>query len=247
MMIVPNVRQAFGRSEAAFLIWLLSRGVEQERDRLEERLREEGLDAILDDPRTFNAVMAGREFSSAPAGVVFYLLVRHSLLEDGIGDRVLADYLSALLLAFGRAGRAFRVETEEQEFHHLVDIVTAGNESAGERAFLLRAHLGEFALWLSGLFPDHLAARVQRRGAPGIEYYEQLGSTGYRLAARHAGAERHGLGHVYRTCADGFPALRTALNRISDRHLFPATGDRIDRLLRQVSDEFRMKTDGPAL
>jgi hypothetical protein len=246
-MIVPHVRHSFGRAEAAFLIWLLARGAEAERDALEDRLREEGFDSILDDPRTFNAVLAGPEFSSASVELVFYLLVRHALLEEGISDRILADYLTALLIAFGRAGRAFHIEDEAQEFHHLVDIVLAGDESVGQRAFQLRAHLGEFALWLSGLFPDHITASVHRRGAPGIEYYEELGSTGYRLAARFTVAEQHGLDRVYKSCADGFPALRIALNRIADRHLFPATGDRIDRLLRQVADRFRPEAGpGPA-
>jgi len=237
-MIVPNVRQSFGRSDAAFLIWLLSRGAEQERDRLEARLREDGFDSILDDPRTFNAIMAGREFSSASAELVFYILVRHALLEEGIADLQLADYLAALLITFGRSGRAFRVENGEQEFHHLVDIISAGDESDGRRAFLLRAHLGEFALWLSGLFPDHITARVQRRGAPGIQYFEELGAAGYRMASRYRDAERHGLDRVYLGCADAFRALRTSLNRVADRYLFPVHGDRIERLLRQVSDEF---------
>jgi len=245
MVVVPNVRSNFGRSDAALLIWLLSRGEEQERDALETRLGEEGLDAILDDPRTFNAVLAGPAFSSASPEILFYLLVRHALLEDGLHDRLLADYLTALLLAFGKAKRAFSVQSDEKEFHHLVDLVAAGNEASARRAFLLRVHLGEFALWLSGLFPDHITARVRRRGAPGLAYYEELGSTGYRLAAKYSDAQAQGLSPVYQACADGFPALRTALNRIADRYLFPATGDRIERLLRQVADDFNRRS-GPA-
>jgi hypothetical protein len=66
-----------------------------------------------------------------------------------------------------------------------------------------------------------------------------MGSSGYRLAARYGEAEQHGLAELYRNCADFFPALRIALNRVADRHLFPASGDRIDRLLRQVADNFR--------
>jgi hypothetical protein len=244
-MIVPNVRGSFGRAEAGFLIWLLTRGAEEERARQEERLREEGMDAILDDPRTFNALMAGREFSSASAELVFYLLVRHALLEDGFRDRRIADYLAALLLAFGRSGRAHRIDEDLTEFHYLVDIVSEGDRSRGHRAFLLRAHLGEFALWLSGLFPDHITARVSRRGAPGIEYYEELGAAGFRMAARFTDAERHGLDTVYLQCAECFPALRVALNRVADRHLFPATGDRIERLLRQIVDQFQTKQAPP--
>ena len=242
-MIVPNVRHSFGRADAAFLVWLLARGAESERDRLEARLSEDGFDAILDDPRTLNAVLAGREFSSASPRLVFYLLVRHALLEEDIHDIVLADYLTALLVTFGQSRRATNPADDAQSFHHLVDLVAAGDSSTGARAFMLRVHLGEYALWMSGLFPDHITARVQRRGAPGMRYFEELGSAGYRLAARFDEAGKHGLDNVYRSCADGFPALRVALNRIADRHLFPVSGDRIERLLRQVADDFVVRGD----
>jgi hypothetical protein len=238
-MILPIVRNSFGRGDASFLIWLLTRGVESAREREEVRMREHGLDAILDDPRTLNALLAGREFSTARPELVFYVLIRHALLEDGIDDRGLADYLTALVVTFGRGGRAYHIAEEATEYRYLVDIVSAAGQSSGRRAFLLRAHLGEFALWLSGLFPDHITAREQRRAAPSIAYYEEMGSTGYRLASRYDEAEQHGIAYLYRNCADFFPALRVALNRVADRHLFPVRGDRIDRLLRQVADNFR--------
>jgi len=236
-VIVPNVRASFGRAEASFVVWLLTRGSEQECTRAEERLREEGFDAILDDPRTLNALLAHGGFSSASEPLVFYVLVRHALLEGNIGDRVIADYLAALLINFGRGRRAYRLSDDEfPEYFYLVDLQDAAENASGYRQFLLRAHLGEYALWLSGLFPDHIAARVQRRGAPGLGYYQELGVHGYRGAADHRDAERNGLERVYRACANTFPALRVALNRISDRHLFPQRGDPTDRLLRQVSD-----------
>ncbi|HEX6135619.1 MAG TPA: hypothetical protein VFZ24_16725 [Longimicrobiales bacterium] len=243
-MILPTIRSTFDRADAGFLIWLLTRGSESAREREEVRLRDHGLDAILDDPRTLNALLAGPQFSSARPELVFYVLVRHALLEDGIADRSVADYLAALLCAFGRGGRAYHIADDSEEYRYLVDIAAAADQSSGRRAFLLRAHLGEFALWLSGIFPDHITARVHRRAAPPLSYYEEMGSAGYRMAARFEEAEQHGIADLYRNCADFFPALRTALNRVSDRHIFPVRGDRIDRLLRQVADTFRAET-GP--
>jgi hypothetical protein len=240
-MIVPNIRSTFDRRDASFLVWLLSQGAEAARSREQARLDDMGLDAILDDPRTLNSLLAGTQFSTARPELVFYVLIRHALLEDGINDPGVADYLASLVLAFGREGRAYHITEDNTEYRYLVDIVAAGDQSTGQRAFLLRAHLGEFALWLSGLFPDHITAREQRRAAPPISYYEELGSTGYRLAARFGEAELHGLAELYRNCADFFPVLRIALNRVADRHLFPVTGDRIDRLLRQVADSFVQK------
>ncbi|HEX6559403.1 MAG TPA: hypothetical protein VF021_08065 [Longimicrobiales bacterium] len=237
-MILPNVRASFGRAEAGYVIWLLSRGSEAAREKAEQRLREEGFDSILDDPRTLNALLANDgSFSSAPETLVFYVLVRHALLEHGITDRTMADYISALLMNYGRESRAYRIdEGDATEYSYLVDLVTAASSATGHHAFLLHAHLGDFALWLSGLFPDFISARVHRKGAPPIQYYESLGANGYRVAADHNAAQRNGMDYVYRNCADAFKDLRVALNKISDRHLFPARAGNIDRILRQATD-----------
>jgi hypothetical protein len=243
-MILPNVRASFGRSEAAQLLALLAHGDGEALRSEEERLHREGFDALLDDPRAFNALMAGGGVSTAPAPLVLYLLVRHALLEDGINNPLIADYLAALLLEFGRERQAYRVgEGEEREYDYLVDLVEAQSAAQGREAFLLQAHLGNFSLWLSGLFPDHITERVERRGAPGLRYYEAMGATGYRLAADSRDAEQWGLDELYHTFATHFPALRIALNRIADRHLFPRGGDPIERLLRQVADRFRRDSE----
>jgi hypothetical protein len=242
-MILPNVRASFGRPEANFVLDLLER-VDGRGPAGAAQLRDVGFDALLDDPRTLNAVMATGGISTAPAPLVFYILVRHALLEDGFDDRTLADYIAAILVEFGRAGRANQADREDgQTFHYLADIVEAMEVATGQRAFLLRTHLGNFALWLTGLFPDYITARVERRGAPGLSYYEAIGSTGYRLAADSGDAGDYGIEPVLRTCADSFPALRVALNRIADRYLFPRNGDSVDRLLRQVADRFRLDAD----
>jgi hypothetical protein len=236
-MILPNVRGGFGRAEATLVIHLLAQGDERIRSREESRLQEEGFDALLDDPRTFNALIAARGVTFASEELVFYLLVRHALLEGGIGSRAVADYLAALLQSFGRGDRAYRIDDDGAERHeYLVDILEEMSTAQGREAFLLRAHLGEFSLWLSGLFADYIAARVQRRGAPGLEYYQELGATGYRLAADTVDAKRCGMDAIYGSCAEIFPELRMALNRVADRHLFPTAGDGVERLLRQVRD-----------
>lgn len=234
-MILPNVRASFGRGEAAIILGIVSEGNVERRAALSDRLRDDGLDAILDDPRTLNAVLTGDGAASPP--LMFYLLVRHALLESGIDDRTLADYIAAILLEFGREDRAYRIDSGDPDrYYYLVDLVAAMDTPDGRRQFLVRAHLGNFALWLSGIFPDMITARVQRRGAPGLPYVEALGANGFRLAARTRLADRNGLSSLYREAADAFPRLRVALNRISDRYLFPGGRGSVHRILRQVSD-----------
>jgi hypothetical protein len=231
-MIRPNVRASFGRREAELLVALAGPGGE-------ERLRTTGLDGLLDDVLLFHQFLRRGGITTAPAPLVFYLLVRHALLARQIADRQLADYTAALLLEFGKAGRAHRIgEWEQQQFYYLADILAELERARGEREFLLRVHLGNFALWLSGLFPDHITHRVQRKGAPPLDYYEELGSRGFRSAAGMQLALRHGLGDVLLQAADEFSNVRVALNGLSDALFFPRPADPIERLLREVRDRF---------
>lgn len=231
-MIRPNVRASFGRREAEMLLSLA--GPEGE-----ERLRTEGIDALLDDATLVRTLLQRGGISAAPAPLVFYLLVRHALLAREIADRQLADYIAALLLEFGKAGRAHRIEAwEDQQFFYLADILTELEQARGEREFLLRVHLGNFSLWLAGVFPDHITHRVQRRGAPPLTYYDELGASGFRSAAGMELALRHGLGDVLLRASDQFSTVRSALNSLSDALFFPQPKNTVERLLREVKDSF---------
>jgi hypothetical protein len=108
---------------------------------------------------------------------------------------------------------------------------------SGRRGFLLRAHLGNYALWLAGVFPEYITARQRRKGGPGLAYFETMGAQGFQLASDHRLAQAFDLEDVFTAAAETFPALRVALNRVSDTWLFPEHVS-VDRLLRQVTDAF---------
>jgi hypothetical protein len=114
------------------------------------------------------------------------------------------------------------------------------NDPDVRRSFLVRTHLGNYALWLSGLFPDRIEAQRWRRGGPDLQYFEELGRRGFQLAADHRLAEQHGLATLYATAAERFGLLRVALNRVSDSLLFPGIHSP-ERLMRQVQDEARWR------
>ena len=238
-MIQPNVRASFGAEEVRWLVRLLAGDDDGARDEWSARLEEEGVDAVLDDGRTRRRILNAEGVSLAPPGLVLYVLVRQSLEEAGVESRVLADYVTALVLEFGREDRARRIsERDEREYDYLVDIMNDMVEADGRRAFLLRTHMGNFALWLSGLFPDHITSRGHRRGGPGLDYYEEMGETGYRMAAEDPHARARSLSEVYREAADRFGDVRRGLNQFSDELLFPTPGAPVDRLLRQARSDF---------
>lgn len=233
-MVLPNIRASVGRREALHLAHLVGRHDAASLASVHLQLEEGGLDALLDDPRVLNAVLSERDVRTRPE-LVFYVLVRQALLERGVADVAAADYVASMVVQFGYARRAYRVsEAEEAEYAYLVDLVDRLSEARGREAFMIRAHMGNFALWLTGLFPDFLEARVRRRGAPPVSYYERMGATGYSIASSSPEAESLGLREVLSSMAEHFAGVRSALNRLADRHLWRGGGDPVGRLLREV-------------
>lgn len=236
-MIRPNVRASFGRREAEILLGLTGPDGEA-------RLRTEGIDSLLDDAELVRTLLRRRGIETAPAPLVFYLLVRHALLEREIRDRQIADYTAAVLLEFGRLTHAVAPpESELPDTMYLADIIMELDRARGEREFLLRAHLGNLALWIGGVFPDYVAHRVQRRGAPPLSYYDDLGAQGFRTAAGMEMAFRHDLGDLFVRVADQFSNVRSALNGLSDALFFPHPGDSVERVLREVADRFQRRLE----
>lgn len=253
-MIMPTIRASIDRRQARHLVGLLGRGDPELSEAARARLEDEGIDSLLDDPRVQNALLTDVRSAASPE-ILAYVLVRQSLLESGIDDRGTADYIATLLLRFGCGNRAYRISDEtDEEFHYLVDIVLKEEEASGgagsrggaggptdrgRESFLLHSHLGNYSLWITGLFPDYLEARVQRRGAPALSYYERMGATGYRMAAETPHAESLRIERILRGVAEDFSGVRRALNRVADRYLWPDTSNPVNRLLRQVADRYR--------
>lgn len=243
-MILANARRQLSRQDAQLAVRLVANDSSEELECTQQRLVDEGLDAILDDRRLPGALLTSRFGAYASLPLFLYVMVRHTLLNAGERDRTISDYLAAILLAFGARGRAERISGADDELYdtlaHLVDDV---NDADPRRAFLVRAHLGNRALWIAGLFPDYVEQRKWRRGGPDLSYFEELGRRGFELAAEHRLAEQYGMAETYAAVAARFGLLRVALNSISDRLLFPNVNTP-ERLMRQVEDEMRWKLAG---
>ena len=240
-MIVANVRASLGRDDAQLALRLLARRSPSDLEGAEAQLRDNGIDALLDDPRLLAALLDDPLGARASLPLFSYVIMRHALKQVGETDRVLADYTAAILLHFGVRDRANRVgETDDAEYDTLAALLDAADGPDARRNFLVRAHLGNYALWLSGLFPDWIEHRRWRRGGPDLDYYEDLGRRGFQLAADHRLARENGLSTLYQDAAQRFGRLRMALNVVSDSLLFP-NHHTPERLMRQVRDESRWR------
>lgn len=173
------------------------------------------LDAVLD-RRELASFLLGTGMPGPSPSLLFYVLVRHSLLDVGVDDPTVADYFAAMLREFGYRGRANRVDdVDDHDHRYLVDILADLSASTGARQFKVSIHLGNYALWMAGIFPERVAAQRLRRGGPDLSYYENMGGRGYAEASEHHLAERVGLEDVLRTAADRIHDVRVALNRVS--------------------------------
>ena len=114
-----------------------------------------------------------------------------------------------------------------------MDILTDLEATEGDRRFRVMVHLGNYSLWLAGLFPDYIAARHLRKAGPDVSYYDALGRRGFGMASDHQLAREYGLGTVLRTAAERFPSVRSALKGVSDRVFFPCAKT-VDRALRDL-------------
>ncbi|HTS87680.1 MAG TPA: hypothetical protein VMG41_04245 [Gemmatimonadales bacterium] len=221
-MILANTRGQLKERDLDLVLLLLSRGSAVRRDALERQLAQEGPDGLLDQPELPERLLAVRSLLVPSEVLFFYVLVRHALLEAELDERELADYLAALLLEFGRRDRAARIDWHDDHSHrYLVDIVADLEASQGERRFRVMVHLGNYALWLAGLFPQYIAARRLRRGGPDFSYYDALGRRGFAMASDHALADHYQLELILQMAAERFPTLRESLNGLSERVFFP--------------------------
>jgi hypothetical protein len=237
-MMMANVRAQLGREDAQLVLRLVSRGGAERARAAEATLADQGLDPLLDDPELLRALIEARQSAHASLPLFCYVVVRHALRRTGSDSRRLADYVASVLLHFGLRERARRLSDSDDQTYDTIARIAEDVESAdSERAFLARAHLGNYALWVSGLFPDHIEHRRWRRGGPDLGYYESMGQRGFRLAADHRLANRHGLAPLYVEAAQAFPKMRRALNAVSDSLLFRHVHTP-ERLMRQVRDAF---------
>jgi hypothetical protein len=215
--IGANCREQFRADDFAFVAATLAGRPDRTASLAELLTDANARDAALDSDAVFAALVDQPEPLPVSPHLYFYVVTRHGLMKF---DRVVADYIANVLAAFLDSTRARRLPgAPDLETDYLTEMLEVLTRLSGTAAFVTRAHVGNYSLFMSGIFADHLRYREWRRGAPGIAFYEEVGSTNYRLASGHDQARRAGLDEVLRTIGEGFSEVRLSLNRVADRFL----------------------------
>lgn len=233
-VIRPNCRAQFTPSDYAFIATVLP--IRESGSAGLIRLLEdaEDMDRLLDHPRLFRAVLDLPNCLKVSLRFYFFVLVRHALLRADIRDRDVADYVAEVLAEFSQLRRLSQPRPGGGNLEYLHEMLEALERLEREDRFALQCHIGNFALFQSGLFPGRVQSRVERRAAPGFRFYEELGSSHYRLAGEHWLARRMDLAPVFSTLGEAFHVARVALNHLSERLLFLETDRAVGDLLREI-------------
>jgi hypothetical protein len=221
MMIRPNCRAQFAAEDIDFILSVLGPKIGTAECLVKLLADEESRDLILDDEALLHALLERRGCLRVSSRFYFYILVRQVLRRSDIRDRAVADYVAEVLAEFSRAERArCVVPGQAAPLDYFFDMLAALQTADDRTSFFIRVHIGNYSLFLSGVFPDRIRFRAETRGFPDLRYYEGLGRTQYRVASDHRLAQRYEVAQIFNTLAERFETTRLALNDIADRYFF---------------------------
>lgn len=220
-MVQPNCRAQFAAEDIDFIVSVLGARTGPAECLIKLLADEESRDVILDDEALFRALLERRGCLTVSTRFYFYILVRHTLRRAGIGDRTVADYVSEVLAEFSRTDCSrCQIPGQANPLDYLFEMLTALNTADDRTSFLIRVHIGNHSLFLSGVFPERIRFRAEAKGFPDLRYYEGVGRTQYRMASDHRLAQRYEVSNILNTLSERFETARHALNDISDRLFF---------------------------
>jgi hypothetical protein len=179
----------------------------------------EAVAAILDLKEIHRALLESPVALPISPSLYFYVLVRHAFLDSGIDQMQLADYVAGVLVEKLHDHPKGRSDTLPGWVTHAVDFLAVIQSARGILRFHLEVAAGDQFLVLTGLFPEFLDRRAERRGAPGVGFYEMFARQAYRNASGQPGLDAS-VRNLFGLLSETLPLARRSLNRMSERCLF---------------------------
>ena len=221
IMIRPNCRARFAAEDIDFILSVFGPKIGTAECLVQLLADEDSRDLILDDEALLHALLERRGCLRVSSRFYFYILVRHVLRHSDIKALAVADYVAEMLAEFSREERArCVVPGQAAALDYFFEMLAALQTADDRTSFLIRVHIGNYSLFLSGVFPERIRFRAETRGSPDLRYYEGLGRTHYRVASVHRLAQRYEMAQILSTLAERFETTRLALNDIADRYFF---------------------------
>jgi len=154
--------------------------------------------------------------------LLFNVLLRQ-VLDDHRrpAERRVVNYLANLMALFVTQHRLYRIDSADAEaYGYLVDMIQQAVDADRQRRFLVHAHVGNFSLFMTGMFGAYLEERFKHgRRTVGSDYYADLGSASFSQASALPPAQEFHLTEVFVRLALTFDTYRRALGNIAVDYL----------------------------
>jgi hypothetical protein len=148
------------------------------------------------------------------------LVERHLIRSAGMNDIEAARYVAAVLLEFTHADNLFRVRNAAgKRLEEVGEMLLESNPVLGGRSFFyereVRKHIGDYTLFITGLFPEHLA-RIARRGLSLDAFvdYMRAGKESYQVVASFDQFEFKDAAPLFRRLSQQFELCVFGLNLV---------------------------------
>jgi len=213
-----SVRERFTERDLAFIVDTLAASQQEGQSILSLMVQPEMADAILDNDKLAERLAQPGTLADVSAGFFLYVMVRRSLRQAGIDSRELADYLAGMLSRFMDQKQWQGSPMGDGSLDYEVDVQVAIQQAGAGQRYELHVYAGDRNLFLTGLQPRFIQRRSQRRGAPGVPYYENAGRCHYRSARDHPMAGAFAMRDTFDALATEFPRIRARLNHLAEEY-----------------------------
>jgi hypothetical protein len=152
---------------------------------------------------------------------LFQDLTRDSFERLGLKDPDLSPYVSGLLVTFTAMDSLYRIRDAagrpvEDVAEMLFESDVRHRATSFERERLVRKHIGDYTLFFSGMFPEHVATLRTRARIESFVDWIEMGRESYRVVAAFDAWPYAEEAPLFRKLADHFDFLVAGLNLVRD-------------------------------
>lgn len=144
---------------------------------------------------------------------------KQSTIQSFLADQQLTIYLVNMLDDFIDTRNVHSMPTsEDKEYHYVFEMIEASQNSSDTEAYRIFCHIGNYSLYLTGIFPDWIRYRHERKNRPmKVDDYSDYGKTYFKRASNHRLAKEKHMKPVLKKLSQGFDLVRTGLELLFKR------------------------------
>ena len=143
-----------------------------------------------------------------PLRRLFHRMTEASFEQVGMPDMELKIYVTGVLIEFAHVDNLYRVrDAQGRRLEYLFELQQESEQGDAAHARETQKHLGDYALFMVGMFPEHLR---RRRRAVSPAYYVTQGKTAYATVSAMDGLRPSAA--LFRKLAEHFETCVQALN-----------------------------------